>query len=51
MSIGERAPGAMVRSYKSGAVAYLRKPVQVDQLLRAVGDLNGYRLLIARGGE
>jgi two-component system response regulator len=41
----------MVRSYKSGAVAYLRKPVQVDQLLRAVGDLNGYRLLIARGGE
>jgi two-component system response regulator len=38
----------MVRSYKSGAVAYLRKPVQVDQLLRAVGDLNGYRLLIAR---
>jgi two-component system response regulator len=39
----------MVRSYKSGAVAYLRKPVQVDQLLRAVGDLHGYRLLIARG--
>jgi len=38
----------MVRSYKSGAVAYLRKPVQVDQLVRAVGDLNGYRLLIAR---
>jgi two-component system response regulator len=41
----------MVRSYKSGAVAYLRKPVQVDQLLRAVGDLHGYRLLIARGAE
>lgn len=41
----------MMRSYKSGAVAYLRKPVQVDQLLRAVGDLHGYRLLIARGGE
>jgi len=38
----------MVRSYKTGAVAYLRKPVQVDQLLRAVGDLTGYRLLIAR---
>jgi two-component system response regulator len=38
----------MVRSYKTGAVAYLRKPVQVDQLLRAVGDLHGYRLLIAR---
>ncbi|MDX2167399.1 MAG: response regulator [Deltaproteobacteria bacterium] len=41
----------MVRSYKSGAVAYLRKPVQVDQLLRAVGDLHGYRLLIARTSE
>ena len=41
----------MVRSYKSGAVAYLRKPVQVDQLLRAVGDLHGYRLLIARVPE
>lgn len=41
----------MVRSYKSGAVAYLRKPVQVDQLLRAVGDLHGYQLLIARAGE
>ncbi len=39
----------MVRSYKEGAVAYLRKPVQVDQLLRAVGDLHGYKLLIARG--
>jgi len=41
----------MMRSYKSGAVAYLRKPVQVDQLLRAVGDLHGYSLLIARSGE
>jgi len=41
----------MMRSYKSGAIAYLRKPVQVDQLLRAVGDLHGYRLLIARTGE
>ena len=38
----------MARSYKSGAVAFLRKPVQVDQLLRAVGDLPDYRLLIAR---
>ncbi len=38
----------MVRSYKSGAVAFLRKPVRIDELLRAVGDLHGYRLLIAR---
>jgi two-component system response regulator len=41
----------LVRAYKEGAVAYLRKPVQVDQLLRAVGDLHGYRLLIARVAE
>ena len=38
----------LARSYKSGAVAFLRKPVQVDQLLRTVGDLPDYRLLIAR---
>ncbi len=38
----------MLRSYKSGAVAFLRKPVDVDRLLRAVGELHGYRLLIAR---
>lgn len=38
----------MVKSYKSGAIAFLRKPVQVDQMLRAVGDLHGFRLLIAR---
>ena len=38
----------MLRSYKSGAVAFLRKPVDVDRLLGAVGDLHGYQLLIAR---
>ena len=41
----------VARSYKSGAVAYLRKPVQVDQLLRAVGDLPTYRVLITRVTE
>jgi CheY-like chemotaxis protein len=41
----------MVRSYKSGAVAFLRKPVQVDRLLHTVGDLRGYQLLIARVQE
>jgi two-component system response regulator len=41
----------MVRSYKGGAVAFLRKPVQVDRLLHAVSDLHGYRLLIARVPE
>jgi len=39
----------MLKSYKAGAVAFLRKPVDVDRLLRAVGDLPGYRLLIIRG--
>ena len=41
----------MVKSYKGGAVAFLRKPVQVDRLLHAVADLHGYRLLIARVPE
>jgi len=41
----------MVRSYKSGAVAFLRKPVQVDRLLHTVGDLRGYQLLITRVQE
>src|SRR5262249_31135892 len=35
----------MVKSYKGGAVAFLRKPVQVERLLHAVSDLHGYRLL------
>ena len=41
----------MVRSYKSGAVAFLRKPVQVERLLHTVGDLRGYQLLITRISE
>jgi two-component system response regulator len=48
---GSASEEDMLRSYKSGAVAFLRKPVDVDRLLRAVGDLHGYRLLIARAGE
>jgi len=38
----------LIQSYKGGAVAFLRKPVNVDRLLTAVGDLHGYRLYIAR---
>jgi CheY-like chemotaxis protein len=38
----------MLKSYKSGAVAFLRKPVDVDRLLRAVGELPSYRLLITK---
>lgn len=45
---GSASEEDMLRSYKAGAVAFLRKPVEVDQLLRAVGDLPSYRLLIAK---
>jgi two-component system response regulator len=38
----------LIGSYKGGAVAFLRKPVDVERLLTAIGDLNGYRLYIAR---
>ncbi len=48
---GSEEDDDMVGAYKQGAVAFLRKPVQVDQLLRAVSDLNGYRVLIAKVGS
>ena len=38
----------LIESYKGGALAFLRKPVSVERLLVAVGDLHGYRLFIAR---
>jgi two-component system, chemotaxis family, response regulator Rcp1 len=38
----------LLKSYKSGAVAFLRKPVDVERLLHAISDLPDYRLLIAR---
>jgi CheY-like chemotaxis protein len=38
----------LVESYKGGAVAFLRKPVDVERLLTAIGDLHGFRLFIAR---
>ncbi len=38
----------LIESYKGGAVAFLRKPVSVERLLNAVGDLHDYRLYIAR---
>ncbi len=45
---GSASEEDMLKSYKSGAVAFLRKPVDVDRLLHAIGDLHEYRLLIAR---
>jgi CheY-like chemotaxis protein len=41
----------LIESYKCGAVAFLRKPVDVDRLLTAIADLHGYRLFIARVPE
>ncbi len=41
----------LIQSYKGGAVAFLRKPVSVERLLNAVGDLRDYRLYIARFSE
>lgn len=38
----------LIEAYKGGAVAFLRKPVDVERLLTAIGDLHGYRLFIAR---
>ncbi len=41
----------LIESYKGGAVAFLRKPVEVERLLSAIGDLHGYRLVITRVPE
>jgi CheY-like chemotaxis protein len=38
----------LTAAYKGGAVAFLRKPVEVERLLTAIGDLHGYQLLITR---
>jgi two-component system response regulator len=37
----------LIEAYKGGAVAFLRKPVDVERLLTAIGDLHGYQLFIA----
>lgn len=48
---GSEREDDLISAYKSGAVAFLRKPVDVERLLTAVGDLHGYRLYIARTPE
>ena len=37
----------LIQAYKGGAVAFMRKPVDVERLLTAIGDLHGYQLFIA----
>jgi len=44
---GSEREDDLIESYKGGAVALLRKPVNVERLLTAIGDLHGYRLFIA----
>lgn len=41
----------LMEAYKGGAVAFLRKPVDVERLLTAIGDLHGYQLFIMRVGD
>ncbi len=44
---GSEREDDLIDSSKGGAVAFLRKPVDVERLLTAIGDLHGYRLFIA----
>lgn len=37
-----------IRSYKGGAVAFLSKPIDVDDLVRTVRDLHHYRVVFTR---
>lgn len=37
-----------IRAYKSGAVAFLRKPFDLERFLGVIGDLYGYRIVIVR---
>jgi two-component system response regulator len=43
--------GDLIQAYKGGAVAFLRKPVNVERLLTPLGDPHGYHLFIARATE
>lgn len=38
----------LIEAYKGGAVAFMRKPVDVERLLTAIGDLHGYQLYIVQ---
>jgi two-component system response regulator len=48
---GSERENDLIESYKGGAVAFLHKPVDVERLLTAIGDLHGYQLFIARFSE
>lgn len=37
-----------IRAYKTGAVAFLRKPFELERFLSTIGDLYGYRIVIVK---
>jgi CheY-like chemotaxis protein len=39
----------LIRSYKTGAVAFLRKPIKVLDFLQAILDLNSYTIMVVKG--
>ncbi len=45
---GSSRENDLIEAYKGGVVAFLHKPVEVERLLTAIGDLNGFQLLITR---
>ena len=48
---GSQREEDMVSAYKTGAVAFLRKPIDMERFLGIVGDLYGNRLYIVRQPE
>jgi CheY-like chemotaxis protein len=45
---GSQREEDLVHAYKTGAVAFLPKPIDVERLVRVVGDLYGYRIYIVK---
>jgi len=45
---GSELTNDRLRSYKRGALGFLRKPIQVPELLRLLGDLSGAGLYFVR---
>lgn len=45
---GSKSDVDLIRSYKSGAVAFLRKPIQVLDFLQAILDLNSYKIVVVK---
>jgi CheY-like chemotaxis protein len=46
---GSKSDVDLISSYKTGAVAFLRKPIQVLDFLQAILDLNSYKIVVVKG--